>query len=74
MPEFHKPLCALTEVGREGEPASHWTVMFQVTAVLRRAGLGQQAMEFARRAVQLTNVDEDTTELLGLAQEYVEIV
>ena len=73
-PEFQKPVCPLTDVGRVGEPSSHWTVIAAVTKTLRRAGLGRDASEFARRAAELTDVDDDTTELLGLVQQYVEIV
>jgi hypothetical protein len=73
-PEFQKPQCPLTLVGRVGEPASHWTVISEVLKTLKKAGLSSMAQEFARRAIALEDVDDDTTELLILVQEYVEIV
>ena len=51
-----------------------WSIMRVVSKCLKGHGLHKQAREFRRRAFELDFDDEDTTEMLALAIEYVVIL
>lgn len=72
-PEFVRPSCSLTSLGKEGEPSTHWTMIHAVCKTLRLNGLGQQATEFAGRAAALPIDGDDTTDLIALIVQYVDI-
>lgn len=62
----HCPLSALAE-------PTFWAMMGAVAGCLKRHGLLSEADEFRRRAMTLTQDDADTTDLLALAVEYIEV-
>lgn len=53
---------------------SFWSMMYVVVECLKTVGLTRESAEFRTRAMELNQNDEDQTELLALATEYVDIV
>lgn len=71
VPEAQRPECRLTDLP---QGSNFFRVMNHVWRCLCDAKLADQAMEFAQRAEELDVNDDDTTDLLALVVQYVEIV